>query len=162
MSYLVKQFDTSFGPLSVGFDDEIRKVVRSGFFDEAKLLKEFGKFQNYRVKALPDVDEHVLGWLDGDIKAITRVETFQAGSDFRQSCYRIMRKIPAGKTWSYKELAEQTSSPKAHRAVGSACAQNQVAPFVPCHRVIGSKGEIGNYLYSKARKKAILQHEGGI
>jgi methylated-DNA-[protein]-cysteine S-methyltransferase len=73
-----------------------------------------------------------------------------------------MRKIPAGKTISYSELAKWAGSPDAVRAAGTACANNLIALIVPCHRIIKSNGEIGNYGYGVKIKKLLLTHEGAL
>ena len=101
-------------------------------------------------------------WLDKELNALKQVDASQSGSEFQQSCFSAMRKVPAGKTISYQQLAAKSISPNAVRAAASCCANNQLAPFVPCHRVIKSTGEIGNYAYGNSLKIAILQHEGAI
>jgi methylated-DNA-[protein]-cysteine S-methyltransferase len=54
-------------------------------------------------------------------------------------------KVPKGETVTYKELAKRVGSPNAFRAVGSVMRINPLAPMIPCHRVIKSSGELGNY-----------------
>ncbi|MDR3306925.1 MAG: MGMT family protein [Endomicrobium sp.] len=61
--------------------------------------------------------------------------------------------IPAGKTSTYKQIAEKISAPKAARAVGTALAKNPFAPIIPCHRVIRSDGKLGGYSASGGLKK---------
>jgi AraC family transcriptional regulator of adaptative response/methylated-DNA-[protein]-cysteine methyltransferase len=60
---------------------------------------------------------------------------------------------------TYRDLAIFVGMPGASRAVGHAVAQNPVAVIIPCHRVIRSGGEFGNYRYGSARKKALLGWE---
>lgn len=61
---------------------------------------------------------------------------------------------------TYAELAERAGLPRtAARAAGSACAQNLIAPFVPCHRVLPSTGGFGGYYYGVAVKEWLLTHE---
>lgn len=161
MTFLYREFRTRFGVLSVMVEEQSQIVVRSGFLSIEMLLKDVPKIKKIKMnRSLFSVAENIENWLDGDLVALTRVNTRQAGSDFRQSCFRAMARIPAGKTLSYLELAAQSSSPKAIRAAASACSKNQVAPFVPCHRVVTAQGEIGNYAYGKPVKMALLAHEG--
>ena len=54
-------------------------------------------------------------------------------------------KIPKGETRSYKQIAEAAGRPRAYRAVGSVMKMNPFAPTIPCHRVIKSSGQLGNY-----------------
>ena len=73
-----------------------------------------------------------------------------------------MRKIPAGKTMSYAELAKRAGSPSAVRAAGSACARNLIAPIIPCHRVVKTGGDLGNYGYGLDVKEELLLFEGAL
>ena len=73
-----------------------------------------------------------------------------------------MRKIPAGKTMSYAELADRAGSPAAVRAAGSACARNLIAPIIPCHRVVKTGGGLGNYAYGLHFKEELLRFEGAL
>ncbi len=83
-------------------------------------------------------------------------------TEFQKKVYEIVKKVPKGKTTTYKAIAiKLKSSP---RAVGQALKVNPYAPFVPCHRVIKSNGEIGGYAGSNPRnikrKIALLKKEG--
>jgi len=63
---------------------------------------------------------------------------------FKERVYAVVRKIPAGKTLTYKQVAARAGNPRAARAVGTLMAKNFDAN-IPCHRVIRSDGTIGNY-----------------
>ena len=67
------------------------------------------------------------------------------GSDFTKSVLKEIGKIPYGKTKSYKEVAEKIKKPKAARAVGRASGANRIPIIIPCHRVVGSSGELVGY-----------------
>lgn len=82
------------------------------------------------------------------------------GSDFQKKVWHELIRIPAGTTYSYKELAEKIGRPTAVRAVGNANGKNQLAIIVPCHRVINSNGELGGYGGGIERKRWLLTHEG--
>ncbi|XP_006817506.1 methylated-DNA--protein-cysteine methyltransferase-like [Saccoglossus kowalevskii] len=71
-------------------------------------------------------------------------------------------KVPVGETVSYGELAAMCGNPKACRAVGGAMRSNQIPLLMPCHRVVGSHGNLGNYMSGKGLpiKKWLLKHEG--
>lgn len=64
-----------------------------------------------------------------------------------------------GATISYKQLSEIANHPNASRATGQILAHNEIALYIPCHRVINSNGKIGNYRWDKSRKIQILQFE---
>jgi len=79
-------------------------------------------------------------------------------SSFKQKVFAIVRKIPKGKTLTYKQVAKMASRPKAVRAVGNILNTNY-DPKIPCHRVIRSDGKIGGWNRGAARKSAILKKE---
>ena len=67
------------------------------------------------------------------------------GSDFTKNVLDEITKIPYGKTKSYKQVAEKIKKPKAARAVGRASGSNRIPIIIPCHRVVGSSGELVGY-----------------
>lgn len=77
---------------------------------------------------------------------------------FSEKVFGVVKKIPKGKTLSYKEVAELAGSPKACRAVGNILHGNY-DPQIPCHRVICSNGKIGGYNRGEKRKREILKKE---
>ncbi len=78
---------------------------------------------------------------------------------FQMKVWEALRKIPYGKTVTYKQLAEKLGNPKAVRAVANACARNRVALVIPCHRVVGSDGKMTGYRWGIERKKKLLENE---
>jgi methylated-DNA-[protein]-cysteine S-methyltransferase len=81
---------------------------------------------------------------------------------FQQKVYDFVRKIPKGKTMTYKQVAIGIKIPKAYRAVGTALAKNPFAPEVPCHRVIKSDGSIGQFAWGTKKKIQLLKAEGAL
>lgn len=81
------------------------------------------------------------------------------GTNFQIKVWEALLRIPAGQVTTYGQLAARIGQPAASRAVGSAVGHNPVAVLIPCHRVIRSLGEFGNYRYGAARKVALLAHE---
>jgi len=85
-------------------------------------------------------------WLEGDPSALSSVPVDLRGAPpFAGRVYRALRRVPPGRTLTYGDLARRAGSPRAVRAVGRAMATNPLAPFVPCHRVIGSDGKLTGY-----------------
>jgi AraC family transcriptional regulator, regulatory protein of adaptative response / methylated-DNA-[protein]-cysteine methyltransferase len=82
------------------------------------------------------------------------------GTAFQQRVWDALRRIPAGRTVTYAELATLVGQPRAARAVARACAANDHAVLIPCHRVVRSDGE-GGYRWGIARKHALLARESG-
>ncbi len=81
------------------------------------------------------------------------------GTNFQIKVWEALLRIPAGRVTTYGQLAARIGHPTATRAVGTAVGHNPVAVLIPCHRVISSLGEFGNYRYGAARKVALLAHE---
>jgi len=85
-----------------------------------------------------------------------------AGTDFQKQVWDQLIKIPFGKTLSYMELAGNLDNPGAIRAVASANGANAISIIVPCHRIIGSDGNLTGYAGGLAAKKKLLTLEGSI
>lgn len=83
------------------------------------------------------------------------------GTAFQQRVWDALRKVPAGETVSYAEIAARIGSPRAVRAVAQACAANVLAVAIPCHRVVRSDGGVSGYRWGVARKQALLERERG-
>jgi AraC family transcriptional regulator of adaptative response/methylated-DNA-[protein]-cysteine methyltransferase len=81
------------------------------------------------------------------------------GTAFQQRVWRALRKIPAGTTASYADIARRIDAPKSVRAVAQACGANTLALAIPCHRVVRSDGALSGYRWGVARKRALLDRE---
>jgi AraC family transcriptional regulator of adaptative response/methylated-DNA-[protein]-cysteine methyltransferase len=81
------------------------------------------------------------------------------GTAFQQQVWEALQTIPAGETRSYREVAEQLGQPTASRAVAQACAANNLAVAIPCHRVVTRDGRISDYRWGVERKKSLLRRE---
>ena len=104
------------------------------------------------------ISEVMQRYLAGDADLLTTGAVQQSGSPFRQRVWESMRDIPAGEVATYGELATDAGSPGAARAAGTACGSNQIALFVPCHRVVASNG-IGGYQFGLDLKQDLLEFE---
>ena len=82
------------------------------------------------------------------------------GTAFQQSVWQALLTIGAGTHQSYGQLASRLNKPQAVRAVGAAVGRNPVSIIVPCHRVLGSTGQLTGYAGGLERKRALLQLEG--
>jgi len=81
---------------------------------------------------------------------------------FRKLVLEEVRKIPYGKTASYKDISERIRSPRAVRAVGGANANNPIPIVIPCHRVISHNGSLGGYGGGLKLKQKLLKLEGAL
>ena len=84
------------------------------------------------------------------------------GTEFQRAVWKTLRRIPAGRTLTYGELARRIGRPTAVRAVASAVGRNPVSLLVPCHRVIGSDGSLTGYAGGLRRKAFLLALEKSI
>jgi len=81
------------------------------------------------------------------------------GTAFQQRVWQALRTIPAGTTASYAEIAIRIGAPKSVRAVAGACAANNLAVAIPCHRVVRSDGGLSGYAWGIERKRELLDRE---
>jgi AraC family transcriptional regulator of adaptative response/methylated-DNA-[protein]-cysteine methyltransferase len=81
------------------------------------------------------------------------------GTAFQTRVWQALRDIPPGEKRSYTDIAHTIGQPKAVRAVASACAHNEIAVAIPCHRVVKSDGALAGYRWGVARKAALLARE---
>lgn len=108
-------------------------------------------------------------WLDryfsGDKPTADELPLAPVGGDFRQEVWRILCEIPYGETITYGEIAKQLASCResqkmASQAVGGAVGHNPISIIIPCHRVIGAKGNLTGYTGGLDKKVWLLKHEG--
>ena len=87
-----------------------------------------------------------------------------SGTPFQIKVWNELKKIPSGKTRTYKQIAESIVHPKSARAVANACSKNPYPPTNPCHRVIRSDGGLGGYSAEGGinQKKYLLKLEGNL
>jgi AraC family transcriptional regulator of adaptative response/methylated-DNA-[protein]-cysteine methyltransferase len=81
------------------------------------------------------------------------------GTAFQQRVWQALREIPAGETASYTEIAARIGSPTSVRAVAGACAANNIAIAIPCHRVVRNDGNLSGYAWGVDRKRMLIARE---
>ena len=140
---------TSKGICRLTFDDSEASLQR--LFPKATIVKDDGALCEFVAGTLKAI-ETPLSAPDLPIDV--------AGTAFQEAVWRELRKIPAGETRSYAEIAAAIGHPRAVRAVGSANGDNHVSVLIPCHRVIRSDGSLGGYGGGLDRKKVLLAAEG--
>jgi len=83
------------------------------------------------------------------------------GTAFQRRVWEALRKIPAGSTASYADIAKGIGQPKSVRAVAQACGANSLAVAIPCHRIVRSDGSLSGYRWGVERKEKLLRREKG-
>lgn len=155
--------ETLFGDVLVASTD--RGVCAISFLTETDSSEDSLKREFPEATFLKESDHHQKSAMKFFLKEERRSEPGNLqlclkGTPFQLKVWEALLAIPEGDLKSYSELAEQIGKPKASRAVGSAIAKNPVACLIPCHRVIKSTGEFGNYRWGRTRKAAIIGWEG--
>lgn len=100
-------------------------------------------------------------YFNGD-RTVFDLKLNPSGTDFQKKVWDALLQIPFGKTISYLELSKQLGDVKAIRAVASANGKNPLWIVVPCHRVIGTNGDLTGYAGGLHRKKWLLEHESHV
>ena len=114
------------------------------------------------VKSIPVISDLISDYFDGDLSALNAIKVRQPGAPFSQAAWKAMRRVKAGKTLSYADLADRAGSSAAVRAAGSACAKNAIVLVVPCHRIVKTGGALGNYAYGLNKKEWLLRFEAAL
>lgn len=162
--------DTPIGPLYVLVDDAVVGVTAAGQQQPwAVVGAAFGAAGESMSPVVPaatgvlaEVARAVAAWSAHGDDSLASVPVAQPGGPFRQRVWQTLRSVPAGAVISYAALAAAAGNPRAVRAAGTAMATNAVAPFVPCHRVVRTGGQSGNYAYGVESKRRLLVHEGAV
>ena len=106
-------------------------------------------------------EEHiaqVIGFIDAPALGLSLPLDIR-GTAFQQRVWQELQKIPVGQTLSYSDVAQRIGLPKAIRAVAAACAANNIAVAIPCHRVVRRDGALSGYRWGIERKRCILERE---
>ena len=140
---------TGKGICRLTFDDSVESLER--LFPKATIVEDDGGLRELVEGALTAIETPL---------AAPDLPIDVAGTAFQEAVWRELRKIPAGETRSYADIAAAIGAPKAVRAVGSANGDNHVCVLIPCHRVIRSDGSLGGYGGGIERKKKLLEAEG--
>lgn len=114
---------------------------------------------------LREADPEVAAWLERVVAMFERPDRTPElpldirGTVFQRRVWKALQEIPPGETASYAQIAASIGRPKAVRAVARACSANPVAVAIPCHRVVGSDGDLRGYRWGVERKRALLDLE---
>jgi methylated-DNA-[protein]-cysteine S-methyltransferase len=133
------------GEMRRAADDRIRKGLNAEFVEQDDEILE---------KARRQLDEYFKGR-----RREFDIPLLMVGTDFQKSVWNALLKVPYGATSTYLRVAERIKNKKAVRAVGNANAANPISIIIPCHRIIGSNGELVGYGGGLSLKKRLLKLE---
>ena len=152
--------DTRFGLLTLATTDGCILHVHLGDTE----AEGMASLQNmFPAKAIRYSDEPVLSelvrYLDDPAGSVPSFRIIASGTPFQVDVWRALLTIPFGGRVGYGQLAAILGRPDAVRAVGTAVGRNPVAFLIPCHRVVHKDGRIGQYMWGRDRKRAMLDWE---
>lgn len=154
-------WESPLGPMSLSASPTGLSGV---FFDDQRHLPDMHSWPQVTHNVF--IHQTIL-WLhayfDGQVEALKQPFTvpldLQGGTDFQQSVWHALLRIPAGQTESYGQVAQHLNKPQAVRAVGAAVGRNPIGIIVPCHRIVGASGQLTGYAGGLWRKEKLLQLE---
>lgn len=149
---LVAASDKGIAAVLIGDDPEALVRDLENRFPKARLIAGDRDFEDVVAKIVGLVEMPATGL---DLPLDVR------GTAFQHRVWEALRQIPVGKTATYSEIAERIGMPKAVRAVAAACAANNIAVAIPCHRVVRRDGSLAGYRWGVERKRALLARETG-
>ena len=155
--------DTPVGELLLAMSD--RGLVRVAYAREGHdaVLATLAETVSPRILRAPGrldiVTTQIEEYFAGQRTAFDLPLDFRLSKGFRRNVLAHLAEIAYGRTESYAQVAAAAGSPKAVRAVGSACATNPLPVVVPCHRVVRSDGSVGGYVGGPEAKKTLLTLE---
>lgn len=138
------------------FEFSDRRMLKTEFKDLEKYLKTtIEEGENFNFIALR---QQISEYFEGRRKEFT-LPLVTPGTPFQQLVWKELTKIPFGTTRSYHEQSVTLGKPESVRAVANANGMNRISIIIPCHRVIGSDGNLTGYGGGIRRKKWLIDHE---
>ena len=138
-----------FGLVEIGYDDH--------FVLSINIIKEVKKYNN-RTYVTDKIFEQIMEYLEGK-REVFEFSYKLVGTKFQLKVWDEIIRIPYGGTRTYKEIAVAIGSPNSCRAVGNAANKNPLMIVVPCHRVVGLKGQLTGYANGIDIKRTLLNIE---
>ena len=157
---VVSEYRAPFGPLAIAARGNVLVGIHLEGHPERLAVECARVGETERGPLTPRLTRAFDAYFAGDLVAIDGLEADPAGTEFQRQVWAELRRIPAGATISYSQLAARVGRPEAVRAVGAANGRNPVPIVVPCHRVIGANGALVGYGGGLDLKRWLLVHEG--
>jgi AraC family transcriptional regulator of adaptative response/methylated-DNA-[protein]-cysteine methyltransferase len=149
-SILVAKSERGICAILLGDDPDALTRDLQDQFPQADLIGGDAEFEQLVSKVVGFVEAPALGL---DLPLDVR------GTAFQQRVWQALRKIPAGSTASYTDIARTIGAPHSVRAVAQACGANALAVAIPCHRVVRNDGALSGYRWGVDRKRTLLERE---
>jgi AraC family transcriptional regulator of adaptative response/methylated-DNA-[protein]-cysteine methyltransferase len=153
---------SSLGPFVAAISDRGLAMLEFGDMNEMRRQALRARFPDAEIVEDPEALREILGLAAALVdrpESGTDLALDLQGSVFELRVWNALRRIPAGTTASYGEIAARLGSPRDAREVAEACAANILAITVPCHRVVKKDGSISGYRWGFARKRTLLARE---
>ena len=147
--------DTPIGELLLAGEEGALSMIG---FPKGSMRREPEADWIFNEKPLADACEQLREYFSGD-RQVFDLPLKLNGTEFQVSVLKALQEIPYGQTTSYGEIARRIGRPKAVRAVGAANGRNPIPIVVPCHRVIGSTGDLTGFGGGLDTKEALLRLE---
>ena len=147
--------DTPIGELLLAGQDDALQVIG---FPRGSMRREPDPDWIFNEKPLAEARRQLQEYFDGH-RTDFDLPVKLTGTEFQVSVLRALQEIPYGETVSYGEIARRIGRPRAVRAVGAANGRNPLPIVVPCHRVIGSTGDLTGFGGGLDTKEALLRLE---
>ncbi|MFY3309424.1 methylated-DNA--[protein]-cysteine S-methyltransferase [Achromobacter ruhlandii] len=147
---LVAASDT--GICEIALHEDPEQLVRNlqDRFKAARLIGADREFEQWMAAVVGFVENPAVGLhLPLDVR----------GTAFQRRVWEALREIPVGTTATYTDIAERIGSPRSVRAVARACATNNIALAIPCHRVVRTDGSLAGYRWGIERKREMIERE---
>jgi methylated-DNA-[protein]-cysteine S-methyltransferase len=148
-------FDTPIGELLLAGEDDALAMIG---FPKGSMRRDPEPDWIYNEKPLANARQQLEEYFAGSRKDFDLPLRLD-GTEFQVKVLKALQKIPYGETVSYGEIAKRIGKPKAMRAVGAANGRNPIPIVVPCHRVIGSGGDLTGFGGGLDTKEALLRLE---
>lgn len=144
--------------------EQVRRYMTLVSEDDKIISLQFGKnilnlAKEIQTPTIKNLRKELDAYFSGKLFKFQTKYHLKELSDFEKDVYDSLISIPYGKLKSYKEIANDISRKNSYRAVGNAISKNPILILIPCHRVIKSNGQIGNYMGGFDMKKTLIEIE---
>lgn len=144
-------YDSPFGTIKIGYNED---AITELTVIKPNDLQDMGSPTSISDRAKVQLDEYFAGK-----RTTFDLPLRPVGTVFQKKVWSALCDIPYGQTMSYKEIAIAVGNERACRAVGMANNKNPIAIIIPCHRVIGSNGDLVGYAGGLDMKRSLLELE---